>query len=389
MNGLLCKQDEEQANEKYVHLPASSAIESNEIAPRKLQQLQQQEEQLQHQHQQQIEDESTESASDYVRVPPETTSIAEATDSDSNSSTNTNTIDYKNNDPLLALDASAICYNPRQGNFLPDIDDNAMLQVSQYITLYHKDLAWSFTSDTVFFIGGILYIVLSALDVTNGLITMQDQLAIVVLQLTAPLVYVLNSLVDIQWSLHVQTRGKEKRVLLQDWDGWRHIDTAAAAAEETTDENSRTTLLDRLRKHAAHRRSVMTALTFGIAAVLGFSAAVARKRQMAADWLDAFENYFYVLSAVLCISGKRTRPWMAAMPKTSWTCNPHLLEDLGDLLFFAGTVIDTLLTELSLEKPLAELFTSVLWLADACLYLRSDFVMAHDGIITDDQSLLV
>jgi hypothetical protein len=52
------------------------------------------------------------------------------------------------------------------------------------------------------------------------------------------------------------------------------------------------------------------------------------------------------------------------------------LEDLGDVLFFIGSLVDAGLTDLSLERPILTVLQSLFWLIDACLYMLADIQMA-------------
>jgi hypothetical protein len=337
-----------------------------------------------------------------------------------------------------------------RGQFLPDIDDAAMSQVTKYMILYEQDLIWSFVSDGIFLLGGILYVILSLFDfwtttLSTSILAMQ---AYNVLQVLAPLVYLLNSFVDIRWTSAARRRIKDKRLLIDSLEGWRsyrccdeetissidtnctknsnmsannnHRQTMMICSSSNSSSNNTfpswlSSMLHRLRKHAAHRRSTLAALTFGIAATLGFlavvtdiyvhssqhddgaaAAAATARFDRLARILDSWQNYFYIISASICISGKRTQPWMGYMvcdngTTHKWLCNPDTLEDLGDLLFLIGSVIDTVLTELSLNDPIAPLLSSILWMADSCLYLRGDFIIASNQAspLSDKDSLLV
>lgn len=298
-----------------------------------------------------------------------------------------------------------------RGQFLPDIDDAAMSQVTKYMILYEQDLIWSFVSDGIFLLGGILYVILSLFDfwTPTSFLALQAYDA---LQVLAPLVYVLNSFVDIRWTGAARRRIKDKRLLINNLEGWRSyrccddeictssVDTNSTSAPLTAVVGSTwSSTLHRLRKHAAHRRSTLAALTFGIAATLGFLAVVLTdtdgRYDRLACILDSWQNYFYILSASICISGKRTQPWMGYMACNDipWLSNSDTLEDLGDLLFLIGTIIDTVLTELPTldTDPIVPLLSSILWMTDSCLYLRGDFIIAINQAspISDKDSLLV
>jgi hypothetical protein len=159
------------------------------------------------------------------------------------------------------------------------------------------------------------------------------------------------------------------------------------------------------RKHAAHRRTYLAAVTFGLAAFFAV---------LSVDWyyfpvvlhpssssststttttttgdesttarmiipMDEIANFLsvhlYILNATIAISGKRTRPWFS---NAATLHNPETLEDLGDLLFLVGSCVDGILLDGKLDDghPEWSIFSSLLWMLDACLYLQSDRIMA-------------
>jgi hypothetical protein len=130
----------------------------------------------------------------------------------------------------------------------------------------------------------------------------------------------------------------------------------------------------------------LAALTFGIAAGLAFLAVVLRyfvgkdNNDVAADGLDMASDHVYILSAVIAITGKRTRPWLSSSSPgcTSMMNDSEPLEDMGDLLFLLGSLVDgSMWYWMVQEQPAWEFISAVLWLLDACFYLRSDIVMAE------------
>jgi transposase len=145
----------------------------------------------------------------------------------------------------------------------------------------------------------------------------------------------------------------------------------------------------RLRKHAAHRRTILAALTFGIAAGLNVIAVVLRyfvdkqddDHEVTADRLDMASVYVYILSAVISITGKRIRPWLSPSSPgcTAIMINDsERLQDMGDLLFLIGSLVDGSMWYFMVQdQPAWSLVSSVLWFLDACFYLRSDVVMAE------------
>jgi hypothetical protein len=107
--------------------------------------------------------------------------------------------------------------------------------------------------------------------------------------------------------------------------------------------------------------------------------------------LDAIGIHVYFLSAIICLSGKRARPLVKTpaaptMPGPDggtlvglWS-SPESLEDVGDVLFFVGSAVDVLLCYVTLDaehQPAFSMLSSFLWLLDALLYLRSDYVMSR------------
>ena len=61
--------------------------------------------------------------------------------------------------------------------------------------------------------------------------------------------------------------------------------------------------------------------------------------------------------------------------------NPEILEDMGDALFLIGSVLDAILKDFDAavieESALMGIVASCLWLLDALLYMRSDYVRAR------------
>ena len=280
---------------------------------------------------------------------------------------------------------------------LPDIDDESMNKVFEYVEYYQQDLLWSFCSDLLFVLGGFAYVAVSIWDCLDPPTEDDDDddvYSYILLSATGPITYVLNSLVDIQWACNVQKRGKIRRRMTQSWGQWRlcvggtPVD-AAAASKLASDEAP--AVVDEswyhvLRKHAAHRRSILAAAAFGMAALLAVAAFFAQfSAALEGTWaprLDALSTHMYFVSAIVSVSGKRNRPWLKTSTVTDSSTigylfsTPETLEDIGDLLFLIGSVVDSTLVVFGLDKPILELLDNTLWLVDALLYLRSDSTMA-------------
>lgn len=94
--------------------------------------------------------------------------------------------------------------------------------------------------------------------------------------------------------------------------------------------------------------------------------------------LDTVSDHVYIVSAIFSMTGKRHRPWLTQSdPNNSLNNDSDRLEDLGDLLFLMGSLVDATLSVFRLKHLLLlSIFSSVLWMVDGCLYMRSDIVKA-------------
>ena len=288
---------------------------------------------------------------------------------------------------------------------LPDIDDTSMAHVFEYMEHYQEDLFWSFLSDSFFMVGGIVYVVLSIWDYIGW---DDETLSYKSCMVMGPLVYLVNSVIDIMWANRVSRREKVRRRMKRLWteaaamaSTTEMVDTSgkelddSTSSSETHEESGaeknvstwarwKTSVTERcakIRRHAAHRRTVLAALTFGLAALAAFVAVIidyagdADESRMV-DICNIISINIYVVSAAISVTGKRTRPWLAHR-----TClgNHETLEDLGDLFFLIGSLVDGVLCDFDLDDKalLLPVFSSLLWLLDACFYILSDIVMAE------------
>lgn len=312
---------------------------------------------------------------------------------------------------------------------LPDIDDENMRAVFTYLEYYNQDIFWSFLSDSFFTLGGILYFFLSTWNLcrkssssSSSSLDSSDNSYHRFLEAAGPFVYVLNSIIDIQWAMHTQQRRKQRRALKIRLAESPSSHSACSSSTTSsfrrpqhappcqplllsTDESSLVSYKQwhKWTKYAAHRRTMLAASTFGIAALLALGSVYT-------GWivLDIISAHVYIASAVIAITGRRNRPWFAptAMTITTNTTIPitipkdstqqpdlppprmsiddnymvwfdsEVLEDLGDVLFFIGSLVDAGLTDLSLERPVLTVLQSLFWLIDACLYMLADIQMA-------------
>ena len=283
---------------------------------------------------------------------------------------------------------------PQRNLGLPDVDDTSMNYVFTYVEFYQQDLFWSFLSDSFFVVGGILYIILCLWDVlpVDAEGTVDNHVYNVICAL-APFVYVLNSLVDVQWASHVQQRNKIRRRMTKQWsESLVELFSPLSFAERESDTKESSLLwCRRLRRHTAHRRSLWAALTFGVAASLGFLAVLYSEND---DQMKSASAHVYVISAIIALTGKRTRPWLAVSTVvnnsssqytygsariSAFFNSPGALEDVGDLLFLFGSLVDSTLVAFKFEQPILSMFSAILWFVDACFYLQADRVMAKQA----------
>jgi hypothetical protein len=292
---------------------------------------------------------------------------------------------------------------------LPDLDDMSMNYVVLYMEHYKVDLLWSFVSDSCFILGGVSYILLTAWDCLlkweGDQNTPQTNLWYIALDIFAPTVYLLNSIVDIYWAEYIRMQLRDKRGLTKIWEDFRlqlrgisFSSTSVASDDDDIEAPSKPNKTCewwyRIRKHAAHRRTLAAAFTFGIAASLGVIAAVLRNWFVPSiadaagldPWaynidaiLDQWTDHVYIVSAIISMTGKRHRPWFAPSDptSTSWLKDSERLVDLGDLLFLIGSLMDATLSDFRLDHlVLFPVLSSLLWMIDGCLYMRSDFLKA-------------
>ena len=259
-----------------------------------------------------------------------------------------------------------------------------MTFVFSYMEHYHKDLWFSDRSDLCFLLGSFLYCIVASMECFFELkpsLLCQDMLG-----LGGPLLFLMNSAIDVHWALHAKQRQGVKNRMKQTFED--------ALVVQGVEKQPAVWWWTKVRRHAAHRRTIYAATTFGVAALLavisvlleysGDDAGSNNNDGYYASWFDWGSDHMYVVSAVIAISGKRTRPWFSSST-SYWGAlqEPEFLEDMGDFLFLIGSVLDSLLDDYfnnlrEKETPsILGVVSSLLWLVDALFYLRSDFVMAH------------
>ena len=294
-----------------------------------------------------------------------------------------------------------------------DLDD-ASSDGGSSISLIHiedksRDLAWSLLSNSLFLIGGTCYVILSAWDIIQPREatkhTFWQHVGYVTISWIGPLVYLVNSVIDIYWAKDL--RRTEKRRKRQFGTSRKPPPTPTQQQNQSVpavviEGDFKATLERRpsrvsvgtsfvrekirsVRKYAAHRRGLLAAASFGLAA---FFAVVDMGVQTFGNydhWMmqstdtglfDFLSIHWYVMSAFFAVCGQRTRPRICTW---CFLTDPDNLEDLGDMFFLVGSLFDAVLCDMSFDNNSDGFWDSVssaLWFFDACFYLRSDFCTA-------------
>jgi hypothetical protein len=338
------------------------------------------------------------------------------------------------NDPLQLL----LLRPQRRLSFADNIHDRSKKHVLDRDDDDDDSVFLSSLSNSVLITGGLAYVALSLWDWMLLVVVPETHAPAAApaasnswynaLSLSAPLIYLLNSVIDITWA------AKNAPLLLHPHkfiaQTWQHQERASTPPATST--TAAGTILDyasdkdipwwwhriskydaqRHHHHHHHQTVLAAALTFGIAASLAVLAAVLRffhvNQQQQQDvsvsttdhhgllplllQLDMASDHVYILSAIIATTGKRTRPWLTC----SCCCcsssssqgynnnnnitmtmhnNRELFQDLGDLLFLIGTLVDGSMWYFPYgKKPIWSLVSSLLWVLDACLYLRSNLL---------------
>lgn len=216
-------------------------------------------------------------------------------------------------------------------------------------------------SNVLFVLGGFFYIIATSFNYAAYSKTTVNSF----LTLLGPLVYFLNSIVDVKWALLLRERDKQVLALHQ------------------------------LRSNGGgSRRSLWAAFTFGVAAVFGLTAALSNSLAAHEDEkyllsvtafdLDVASSHIYLLSAVFALWRSSLLDNNAAEERISndnlsWHSNPRILFNFGDIIFGVAALIDVCLVDVSFDDSYLSIpiVTSILWTVDALLYMRGDIVSGN------------
>jgi hypothetical protein len=136
----------------------------------------------------------------------------------------------------------------------------------------------------------------------------------------------------------------------------------------------------RLHKYTAHRRSILAAATFDIAALLALSQFLYHQ----ANTSGRARSTLALTKTLFSMTGRSTYPRLRVTSEQTENKShhvlrvPEVLEDLCDLSFLIGSLMDSMLDDVRVSAHFDTwaIVSSLLWLIDACLYLQSNFVMA-------------
>jgi hypothetical protein len=271
------------------------------------------------------------------------------------------------------------------------------------------DLAWSSLSDSIFLMGGLCYLILSIWDIilveaeeddADVLASWQKRMYAFI-ENAGPIVYLINSVIDVRWATDSQRMEKQRRRLVErptttttTTTNNNNIDSSPARPPKKTPKQKKKKRIkvvkakwNRVRKFAAHRRGLFAAFTFGVAAFLAvldvflwdtgeanYDSSLVPESDR--GWFDFLSVHFYFLSALFALTGQRSKPRKCAI---DFRNDPDMLEDLGDYLFLIGSLFDVVICDFHFDDG-SEIWwsavSSILWFLDACFYLRSDYCTA-------------
>lgn len=284
----------------------------------------------------------------------------------------------------------------------------------QWISL-HDDVDWSILSNAFFVAGGLIYVIGSTWDYAmysaaanpedldlHSVLRIHEYVIYQAVWIMGPVVYFLNSVIDVKWALIAKERDVRRRHLekllvempetpLGKRSGRARIKAALRRPKM---------LLKRMRRHIGHRRQLGAATTFGLGAFLGIIAAVCSllatdtslgQGDYLSDWAATLESssvHMYLVSAIFALwrspsANVYSGSSQAGVP---WYSNVEYLETLGDVFFGLASFIDVVLQDSTVDDGILWLpiISAVLWTVDALLYLKGDFASLYKEIHSID-----
>jgi hypothetical protein len=284
----------------------------------------------------------------------------------------------------------------------------------QWISL-HDDVDWSILSNAFFVAGGLIYVIGSTWDYAmfsaaanpedldlHSVLRIHEYVIYQAVWIMGPVVYFLNSVIDVKWALIVKERDVRRRHLekllvempetpLGKRSGRGRIKAALMRPKM---------LLKRMRRHIGHRRQLGAATTFGMAAFLGIIAAVCSllatdtslsQGDYLSEWAATLESasvHMYLVSAIFALwrSPSANVSSGSSQAGVPWYSNVEYLETLGDVFFGSASFIDVVLQDSTVDDGILWLpiISAVLWTVDALLYLKGDFASLYKDIHSID-----
>ena len=142
-------------------------------------------------------------------------------------------------------------------------------------------------------------------------------------------------------------------------------------------------VMSNLRRHFGHRRDLSSATAFGAAAMFGTASAIGwaagTMEEGMVDGLELVSIHLYLVSAAFALIGRRQDNKVHSTGFWDFFEDAQALENAGDLLFGIASVIDVVLSDFTFDDdiPWWDVLSAVLWMLDACFYLRGDFVVLY------------
>lgn len=318
------------------------------------------------------------------------------------------------------VDFSDQCWNIDSGSE-GTLSDTETAYISHFVqTKNDNDVYFSLFSNLFFLGGGLFYIAGSSWDVSlsKSESDPQNMLLYYSIWILGPLVYLLNSSIDVIWAIRTVQADRKQRGLKRffitahdhaanvggEGDTGRDIllalekfDRHATSLDEHLIEGARLSgkrgenmkktrpnnMMSNLRRHFGHRRDLSSATTFGAAAIFGTASSIAwAAGTMDEDLVNRLELvsiHLYLLSAVFALVGRRQENTVQCTGFWDFFEDAQALENVGDSLFGIASVIDVVLSDFQFDdnNPWWPVLSAVLWMLDAMFYLRGDFVVLY------------
>ena len=274
-----------------------------------------------------------------------------------------------------------------------------------------EDHIWSTLSNSFFLFAGLCYLVISiwdgyfyieAGDDAKSEMNNLDKALYDIFAACGVFGYLIDSVIDIAWAKRIRERKRINKIMNNYLDG--HMNDPCTSPEDTIkgglcgfvmpeDNDSEYIVthtpkkrkirvkklkkkiwsqIKRVRKHAAHRRDLYAACWFGLASVCATFDLIYSDGGTRLPFFF-MSVHFYLASAIFALTGTRSRPISFHFS----LYDPDFLEDMGDILFFVGSLVDTILCDFHFDDDVSiwPVISAFLWTLDASLYLRSDKVI--------------